>query len=277
MADLEPFKYSTPPVWEVGLSAMTAGPVLDPYDIREVHDLFRDRFPNREKQPAFAGLHAFPAPNVPGMPVFVGGMPFFGGGADNSRYWFLDESGANLTQVQEDFTARNWRKLSPVPGEGQPYPGFDALKADYRAQIDVLESWHQDHGRVMPVPTICELLYDNLIPLDSPDGSRRRPSETVRCFAGGERIVSGLSTHWFERIDGKTDSAEPLDLQIICQMVGWPLTMASPPPYIKLMFVARSAQQSWDGVYGFFDRAHDHIRMRLLELTTESAREAWGT
>ncbi len=59
----EKFAFSNAPIWEVGLSVMGQGaPLYDPYDVRSLHDAFRERFPKSERQPSFPSLQPLIAP-----------------------------------------------------------------------------------------------------------------------------------------------------------------------------------------------------------------------
>src|SRR6266849_1154892 len=128
--------FSSPPIWEVAISVTTQGTgVFGAYDIREVHDLFRDRLPIAEHQGRFPGIAQFPSPGTP-----ITNMPLIqmqGAEPEPSRWWFVSPTGEDLVQVQEDMIARNWRRLAPPPAV-VAYPGFDAIYADFRSAVERL-------------------------------------------------------------------------------------------------------------------------------------------
>lgn len=256
---------------------MTADALMDPYDISEIHDLFRPRFPERQRQPAFPGMHPFPTPQSPTIvPSMSLAIPL-GVRQDLTRYWFLDESGANIVQLQENFTARNWRRWPSTEGQAHPYPGFDSLMNDFISHIDHLGRWHNLNGRAVAPPAVCELLYDNLIPMTQPDGEMLRIGDVATCVVPQGRVAAGFAMQWYERITEFDDATQPMDFQVMLQSLSWQSPFdASVLPYLKLMFVARSAQQAWKGVYDFLERAHSHVRSRLLDLTSDRIRSDWS-
>jgi uncharacterized protein (TIGR04255 family) len=243
---------------------------FNPYDIREVHDLFRDRYPSAERQPPFMGLVAFPPPNGPHAIQFATN-------ADLNRWWFVDLSGANLVQVQENFIAHNWRRLTPPPSEIAPYPGFEAIYRDFRSTISKLEEWSSNHGRKIGEPFICELLYEDLIPVVDERGVAWRTSEIITPLRFDPPIFAGAMTlSWFEFIDDKRREGG-FTLQVTIQFISVPSPAgADPARYIKISFVARSPCSSWSEAFEFIEVAHVRLGERLVDLTTDAVRATWG-
>lgn len=266
--------FESPPIWEIGISVGFPFPGwFKPYDVREVHDLFRGRFPAAERQPQFLGLQPFPPRNATIAPQIVQ----FGTAPDLNRWWFVNESGSSLVQVQENFLARNWRRLIPPPGEIEPYPGFDAIYGDFRGHVDLLKEWSARRDRPLPNPSICELLYEDLIPLIGPDGKSRRASEIVTPIKFDPPLFAGgLSLSWLEFVNPE-DQEGHFTLHVSIQFVGIPdLATGAPLSFVKLSFVARSPCEDWAGAFAFIEAAHLRLGQRLIDLTTDEVRATWN-
>jgi uncharacterized protein (TIGR04255 family) len=268
--------FNRPPLWEVGLAVMAQGvPFYDPYDVRSLHEALGSSFPKHERQPlAIPPMQPYPTPR---NPVAIGGpqqviMPLNG---LPDRWWFLAEHGRDLVQIQENLLARNWRRLEPLPAPITSYPGFDSLFNDFQGVVRAVDGWNHSRGRAMPPPFICDLLYDNLIPLMPEGGPRFALSDVFPAFGmKGEGLVFGLHTQWLERIDPHDTSKPPL--LSIQALAGSPqVPLVDELPYVKLTFNARSPVSSWEEVWTFFQTAHARIRERLVELTSEECRATW--
>lgn len=201
----------------------------------------------------------------------------FGPAPDLNRWWFVGETGSDLIQVQENFLARNWRRLTPPPAEIAPYPGFDAVFGDFRVIVDTLQAWSTKRNRAFPEPEMCELLYEDLIPLAGPDGGARRISEVISPLKFDPPMFGGgLTLTWLEYIDGARREGA-FTLQVTIQMVGMPNPGGGEPlSFVKLTFVARSACAGWDDAFGFILAAHAKLSQRLVDLTTDAVRATWG-
>jgi uncharacterized protein (TIGR04255 family) len=121
------------------------------------HGLFwstiNDRFPTTESQaPAFTLIEQ--ADFRPQRPMIE-----FGPVPALSRSWFLDQTGNNLIQIQNDLFARNWRKLQ---GE-ESYPRFPHLLAEFRRDWQAFSSFIQKEGLGDIRIIQCELTYINHI------------------------------------------------------------------------------------------------------------------
>ncbi|HEY0147547.1 MAG TPA: TIGR04255 family protein [Allosphingosinicella sp.] len=260
--------FGAPPLWEIAVSAGTSGTLLDPYNVREVHDLFRRDLPHSERQAPITHLPvaAFVGGPAPSIEVNEGLLP---------RWWFLSEDGADLLQLQENFVACNWRRRSSAPGERFDYPGFDTVVSRYEERLYVLRQFFEAQGNDFPSPAACELLYNNIIPLEDENGERLPLSDVLAEYLRAEeRPVLGFSMQWMEAIDGLA-SEDPSILQIDLQVVGVALPEREPLPVVRLQFVAGAVRETWEEVFAFYQAAHAHIRHRLMVLTTEKAHQRW--
>jgi uncharacterized protein (TIGR04255 family) len=273
VTEAAPLAFGSPPIWELGITIGNAqGGYFNAYDVREVHDLFRDRFPTAEKQLA-AMERVFPGgPQAPSqMPVLQFGPP-----PDLTRWWFVSEDGADVLQVQDNFLARNWRRLVPPPSMAVPYPGFDGIYAQFRADLARLGEWSATRGRALAEPSHCELLYDNLIPQKTEDGSHVRMSDIIRPVQFDPPLPSaGFTLNWFERIEPAR--LPGLNFQVTIAQVGIPKPDGTGEDlYVKLTLIAHAQIEAWQEAYEFIEMAHGVARKKLVDLTTDECRTTWG-
>lgn len=151
-------EFSSPPITEVSLAVS-----FQPLDLglMAVADLWRDEFrkdfpkvqeqaPIRLPQERF---EASPAP-VPAFSFEMVATPAL------PRFWFLNEPGTELLQVQPDWFARNWRQTDEAK---QPYPLYastrDAFAKDFGQFVEFVAK--RDLGPVVPVQ--AEITYINHI------------------------------------------------------------------------------------------------------------------
>lgn len=261
--------FAAPPINEIGLSANSAKTgILDPYDVRGMHDALCG-LPIAEKQATIGALQL--APLVGGGsngPSDMEGLP--------NLWWLISSDQSRVLQVQTDFISYNWRRLtSPlVPPD---YPGFEAVLQEFRSRFAELSAWHESCGTTLPPPAGCELLYDDIIPLLNPDGRVTRISDALtELQASAEpRIVTGWTNAWLEPVSGAPEQTSMLRIQI--QMLGVALPERSEPlPVLKLAFTAAAARSKWEDVFTFYEIAHAHIRKRFLSLITPEVQATWN-
>jgi uncharacterized protein (TIGR04255 family) len=81
----------------------------------------RDRFPSTEEHGELASVFE----RSPEQPQPVVGIQFQALEAPPTpRFWFIDQSGNELLQIQKDRFIKNWRKV----GEGDLYPRYEAVR-----------------------------------------------------------------------------------------------------------------------------------------------------
>lgn len=268
----DPFKYASPPVWEIGISAVTAAPILDVYDVRLLHDVFRTDLPRVERQPPIGPMNPFPAGPGPVVPTV---MPVFQIGPEPIRWWFVSENGDHVAQFQEQFLARNWRRQVLSRDAIEEYPGFAGVLEGFKSQLTNLDKFNASRGTGPAEPTVIELLYDNLLPLDS-DKGRLKLSDVLSHMTGVHKEpIHGFNMGWLERIPGENPTG-PLTLQVSMSAVGAPTgPKGENRGYLKMTFTARAPKSNWREAFEFLEHAHARLRERLIDLTTETYRATW--
>lgn len=149
--------FEQPPVAEVVI-AVSFEPIsgLALVDLGLLWDAkFRESFPFTEEQPPFEmPIERFPGRDQGTAVSFQLTQRF-----PRPRVWFLDEARVGLVQIQDNWFARNWRRMP----SGGDYPRFASLRSsfeqDFQAFIDYVDE--RELGEVKP--TQCELTYINHI------------------------------------------------------------------------------------------------------------------
>ena len=147
-------RYHKPPVNEVVLAvSFEPLPLLNSVQFLR---LWTEHFPNLprvEEQPPYAPpVERFGrAGMLPNIRVALG--------PGTGRYWFVNPEGTELVQIQRDWFARNWRK---VTGE-DVYPHFDSLHEAFERDFNRLEEFIAEAELGDLRPTQCEVTYINTI------------------------------------------------------------------------------------------------------------------
>jgi uncharacterized protein (TIGR04255 family) len=249
--------YDKPPLFEVGISLFTeAFGLVDAYDVRALHDLYRSEFPLVERQlPIIPGSSAAP---------FQVSTP----DDDHHRWWFISQDGHNLLQLQSNFMARNWRRMRLPGGDMPPYEGFIALLDSLQQCWDIREVDLTKRGLAAPQPARVEVFYDNLIPAD---GQRLRDILTGVQLSGLPLMV-GFNMGWSEPLP-KSASGQ---LLVEVRYVSAEDHDGRTGSYIRVRLVARDEVSSIAEVVPLLTEAHEAITDRLHHLTTDSCRATWG-
>jgi uncharacterized protein (TIGR04255 family) len=128
-------EYDSPPVIEVVLSVQFE-PLRDLKGVQLglLWSKFREEFPRIEEHPPIAPM--FESFEIPpreklGLHLEMSEIPLF------PRMWFLNASGTELIQVQQDRFVHNWRKTA----EGQTYPRFEYIRERFKSELDVFTSF----------------------------------------------------------------------------------------------------------------------------------------
>lgn len=251
-------RYDNGPLYEVGLNLYFASiGLVDPYDVRSLHDRFRSDFPKVEKQ--------LPA-QFSARPLAIETPD-----DDHHRWFFVSEDGSLLAQFQTDFLARNWRRqVLPPDGSVEGYPGFDKLLEGFVTQFRVAEEYARERSSSEVQFKAAELFYDNFIPL-TPD--IRIKDILVPLQIPYKAPVSELLCAWNEGLVGEPSPESYLRVEM--RVVGAAIGDSPPRSFVRLRLIARDAVRNFDEALKFFEQAHALARTRLDALTTETCRSTW--
>lgn len=268
MASKTPLR--APPINEVGLSvATTSHGVLDPYDVRGLHEAFSD-YPKAERQFSFSAL------NVAAMVGGGSNAPILGG-LPPQKWWFITEDQSRVIQAQEDFFSYNWRRVGREMGVPVSYPGFARILHEFKKALEQLEDWHSSRGTELPDPTGCELYYEDVVSLRKHDDSFFSLSEALVELDRIEpkRQVAGWSNSWLESIDFADDLGASTMKVEISSLGMIENSDPNPVPILRITWTAGGARNTWTDVIKFFEVAHDHIGHRFNALISEEVKATW--
>src|SRR5882672_9185342 len=151
--------FENPPLTEVVLSLQFEA--LAPIEFVETVGLFRarlrDGYPQTEQHPPLPpAFEIFGAPAaVPHVRFQLQAIP------DPPRFWFVNEAGTEILQVQTDRFAHNWRKV----GQADQYPRYERIRRTFLDEYSNLNRIVERRLGRGCVPNQCEITYVNHIDL----------------------------------------------------------------------------------------------------------------
>ena len=195
------------------------------------------------------------------------------GTATPPRFWFLNEAGSELVQLQRDWVAHNWRRM---PND-QAYPRYPNLRAPFERHLrsisDLVAAPGQGHIEI----TQCEVTYVNHI---NRSGVWTEPGD-----------VDQVSRLW-NRVEGFLPQPERVQFEaayVIAGEDGPPrgrLHVALTPdhdpekdePRLVLTLTARGApsEPTIESAMEFLDLGHEWIVRGFRSIATQPMRKAWG-
>ena len=228
---------------------------------------FRDRFAHVEEKPELDGtFERFGSPDriVPGVRFQVGASPTL-------RFWFINEPGSELVQVQRDRFIRNWRKQDGVPD----YPRYDKLRAAFVGDWETFAKFVTEELNASLVPTQCEVTYVNIVEATDPS----RIDRILSCISG-------------KHSDGYLSEPEGVEVQLRyvlknetekpwgrLHVVATPaIRAADNSAVVRLSLTARGNPPSQDleGAMKALDVGHEAVVRGFASITTPEMHTVWG-
>jgi uncharacterized protein (TIGR04255 family) len=260
-------KYGKPPVIEVALSVQFDRLNVGTAQLGLVWQSYRDRFPVLEEKPELeAVFERFGQPKA-----LVPAVRFEVVTAPAPRFWFVNQSGCDLIQVQRDRFIRNWRKIESEPD----YPSYDRLRAEFVRDWEAFSQFVGSEIKAPLVPNQCEVTYVNIL-------EGLKPSDLPKLFAW----VSGQTSDGYL---GEPEAAELTLRYVLNDDTGHPwgrLHIVAAPamrasdstPVIRLAITARGAPTSNDlaGIMASLDAGHASVVRGFTSITTPEMHRAWG-
>lgn len=190
------------------------------------------------------------------------------------RLWFLDETGTQLVQIQQDWFARNWRRTEDDP----EYRRYPSIRQPFEEDLDFLFSFVQDSGFGTLKPVQCEVTYTNEV----------RPAEGVWSDHGDLSTVMRIWRDDFARDslpkpeEGRLEVIYPMTrdgaqvgrLRVQLQPA---FTAAEELPVYLLHLTARGTPVNGDvdGILRFMDEGHVGIVRAFENITSDAMHEVW--
>ncbi|QDO08273.1 TIGR04255 family protein [Streptomyces sp. S1D4-23] len=256
-----------PPVNEVVLSvAMSPQPMLVGPRVPEILGSWYEEHRNVQVvQPYVMPIEQ--APDIgSGMPS---GPSINFTNAVESRYWLHSVDGSEVIQVQPDYLALNWKRVTP----DQIYPHFGELRQRFSTFLSNADSGLQRAGGAV-LPIRAELTYINLI---EPNPTWSNLSETHKVV----NVSSGLSQDYeqfsFSASAPIIDAGEFLGRVHVSVQPAY--NWAKAEARINLNITARSlnfTHPSSVKALSFFDKAHIVANDAFRSMITTEARAFWG-
>jgi uncharacterized protein (TIGR04255 family) len=235
---------------------------------------WRGRFPNVQEHPEVPPVQdELSSSSVP--PAFTLQVVDATSSAPLPRFWFMNETGSELVQVQRDRIVHNWRRLTPE----SPYPHYEALRPSFSEDLTDFQAFLDEFGIGKFNPYQCELTYINPIPLG-------RGIDRLGEF---ERLLAPWSGSFTDDFLSEPESvAVALRFPITDssgRMMGrlhisaQPVQSQEDGTYaILLQLVARGRpyDQSIEGILKFLDLGHEWIVKGFASITAEEMHRIWG-
>jgi uncharacterized protein (TIGR04255 family) len=269
--DLPDFK--RPPITEVVLSLQFASlPKFRSAYVGLLWERFRSEYPNISEQAplqatfeTFGAMPANPSPFLQIETLLSPPMP---------RFWFEEQDGAHLLQIQQDRILHNWRKRET----DQDYPRYetirDCFELDLEKFLDFLAA--EDLGDLRP--NQCEVTYINTIDIPGEEDAHRQL----------QRITPLWTGHFAENYPLETESAT-VQGRFVLRDAGNPfgrayvtfgpaILVAQNRPVIRLEITVRGKprNESIPEALRLLDEERSIVVRTFAAVTTPEMWEIWG-
>jgi uncharacterized protein (TIGR04255 family) len=261
-------EYDRPPVVEVALGVQFQ-PIVK---FRAPHvgllwQEWRDEYPILDEVPPLDPAVEREGP-VPGTTFQITAIP------PMLRYWFLNEDGSRLLQVQRDRVILNWRK---VPMGPQTYPRYGTLREEFVRRLGQFADFLSAHSLGELAMTQAELNYINSLPVGR---GFERPGEldrVLRTLASVEEN-SALANPEEVRISQvhRIDSEAGAPARCYIVLEPGQITAEEQSYLLTLTVRGRPFGEGVPETMKFLDFGHDEIVRRFTEATTDAMHVLWG-
>lgn len=264
-------EFDNPPVVEVASSIQfKAIEGLDTTRLARLWAVYRERYPRTEQQPPISHeIETFDLPTPPRMTFKI--QPALA----RLRWWFMNDEGTRLLQIQHDRFALNWRKLER---EEEKYPHYKQLRGQLLEEFGHFDEFLRGEGLSSPVPDQVELTYVNHIPAGQPGGPRE-PAARFTTLWGGEPVKSLLPAaeelNFATRYVMYDDAGKPLGRLHIQLESSYKVADNSPVFGLQLMGRGAPEGDGLAGAFKFLDRAHRWIVQSFADITTPEMHKLW--
>jgi uncharacterized protein (TIGR04255 family) len=254
--------FEDPPLTEVALSIQfDALSAIEFIDLGPLWAQLRRRYPKVEQHPPL--LPAFEIFGMPAAPMMfqvqVSPMP------ELPRFWFINEAGTELLQIQPDRFVHNWRKAV----DGAEYPRYERIRSTFLSEFLRLSRLiERRYGRVL-TPNQCEITYVNHVA--PPDATEML--EVLRVpddFPVGSLEDVGMQLRFL------LPGAEGRPAGRLIVQAGPALTPRSEQVFQLMLTVrGRPFTADLDGARTFMDMGRAAIVKSFAALTTQRMHQVW--
>ncbi len=259
--------FSQPPVEEVALAVQFDEGAVDTLSAAAFRNTLLSTFPKHQEQPPR------PPMDEP-FDAVVEALPFrfeVFGAPPMPRFWFLNEDGSRLVQLQHDLLAVNWRHLP----EGPDYPRFLALRDELGKLLASLDATVKEAGKRGLRPNWCEVSYINHV---TANGDRPALHELLTVVAPPkpERFLPAMEDGQLVARYGIEEEGTPVGrltvnvssaIRNVDRVPIWVLTLAAR---------VRAAGEELKDAMAALDKGHAWALQGFLDLTTTEMQSKWG-
>jgi uncharacterized protein (TIGR04255 family) len=260
--------FTKPPVVEVAAS-LQFEPVdgLHPVRLGLLWGAYRDRYPQVEVQPPLSDTREVIGPPVaPRLSFRVETAP------PALRYWFLNDRGTRMLQVQQTRFILNWRKMDTE----EVYPHYPEIRQNLVDEYAHFERFLDAESLPRPGFNQVELTYVNHVPV-SPGAARLAVQRIVRLWRGEpeDSVVPVAEDVSFQVRYVMPSMESPLGRLYVTLETRYRLT--DNVPVLVLQMVARGAPEGpgLAGALAFMDRGHRWIVQSFAAITTPEMHHVW--
>jgi len=226
----------------------------------------RDRFPKTEERGELPPVVERP----PGLPPPGVGIQFEALQAPPTpRFWFTNESGTELIQLQRDRFITNWRKT----GEGDEYPRYERVQAGFERDFSAFRDFVSRHQLGAIRINQCEVTYINHIASDQGRNSHVDVSEVFSVWRQPEAVYPGPAQDLMFHAGFPILDHSGVFVGRLHATVQSVMRLPDGAPMYVLDLTARG--QVGEGT-AFFDLGREWIVRSFKELTTPEMHEIWG-
>lgn len=267
--------YERPPVVEIALS-MQFAPLSR---LRNIHagliwNELKPAFPKYQEHPALPPVFEVFGPNQKMMGLGLGPQIEFLTTAPVNRYWFLNESGSELVQIQQDRILYNWRKHE----DQDVYPRYETIRANFAKTLEQLLAIFAANDLGAVQPNQCEVTYINYVTVQDGVAPRANLHRMLAPFSGNNT-------------DGFLPDLEDLQMQLrfpikqegrnvgrLYVQIGPALRTADRQAGIQITLTARGKPrtETVDAAFELLDVGREYIVRGFDSITTPEMHESWG-
>lgn len=227
---------------------------------------FRARFPNVEEKPEIQTAVERFGP----LELRTPGVRFEVGTAPAPRYWFVNESGRDLVQIQRDRFVRNWRKTEEYPD----YCSYDQLRDQFIDDWELFAKFVTEECALTLVPNQCEVTYVNI--LEDTQPSQLADAITwIRGTYSDEYLATPDDVELTLRYVLKDESDAPWGRLHLSAMPAIRVTDHQPVTRVSVTVRGAPTSGDTDGALAMLDKGHEAAVRGFASITTSEMHNKW--
>ena len=266
--------FDRPPVVEVAVGVQFEVLPLKAAHLGLLWQHYQDQFPRVEEQPPLEAIverfGVKPAPARQRVRLLEEPLPL--------RFWFVNESGTELVQVQQDRFVFNWRQNDA----DQKYPRYETVAARFSSAFESFMAFLREHRCEEPKLNQCEVIYVNhILPVQGVWMSHGDAGKVITLLSTNARVSflpepEELKLAARFVIPGGADEESPIGRLHVTAEPRFFLSDGRPLIWLQLLARGVPLGDGVDGARRFFDLGREWIVRGFVEITTPDMHQAWG-